>query len=60
MTNFQLGITLPLQRMWEIETQKLESRRILYITLPLLIICETFLPLREEMIGCKLPHATWV
>ena len=60
MPNFQLGITLPLQRMWETETRKLESRRILYITLPLLIICEAFLPLREEMIGCKLSHATWV
>lgn len=25
-----------------------------------LITCEEFLPLREEMTGCKLPHATKV
>ena len=53
MPNFQLGIAVSLQRMRETETQKFKSRRVLYITLPLLIICEAFLPLREEMIGCK-------
>lgn len=53
MPNFQLGIAVSLQRMRETEIQKFESRRVLYITLPLLILCEAFLPLREEMIGCK-------